>query len=159
MLLSHIRRVNKYFLTSGKFYSTVIQETRAEAALIEEQEEMFKDHLINLTRELRKEKKDLMASFSDRDILPKDKVGHSENSLVFKKANNKPTKDYSLGLIFPGDCFKLKKDIQNIFKEELTKAAILHKASKIASKPRPMSHSSKMKRNWVQLSQKANCQL
>ena len=45
---------NKYLLTSDKCYSTVIQETEAEVALIEVGEEMFNDHLINLTRELSK---------------------------------------------------------------------------------------------------------
>ena len=34
----------------------------------------------------------------------------------------KSTKDYSLGCVFPGECYELKKDIQNIFKEELDKA-------------------------------------
>ena len=30
--------------------------------------------------------------------------------------------DYSLGCIFPGECYELRKDIQDIFKEELDKA-------------------------------------
>ena len=61
-------------LTSDKCYSTVIQETEAEAALIEVGEEMFNDHLINSTRELSKKKEDLGALFRDGDISPTDKV-------------------------------------------------------------------------------------
>ena len=121
---------NKYLLTSDKCYSTVIQETEAEAALIEVGEEMFNDHLINSTRELSKKKEDLGALFRDGDISPTDKVVHSEYSLVPKNANNKPTKDFSLGLIFPGECFELKKDIQNIFKEEFTKSCNSSKSFK-----------------------------
>ena len=91
---------------------------------------MFNDHLINSTRELSKKKEDLGALFRDGDISPTDKVVHSEYSLVPKNANNKPTKDFSLGLIFPGECFELKKDIQNIFKEEFTKSCNSSKSFK-----------------------------
>ena len=36
---------NKYLLTNDKIYSNVIQETQAEAALVEVAEETFRDHL------------------------------------------------------------------------------------------------------------------
>ena len=93
-------------------------------ALIEVGEEMFNDHLINSTRELSKKKEDVWALFRDGDISPTDKVVKSEISLVPK------IKTYFLGLIFPGDCFELKKDIQNIFKEEFTKSCNSSKSFK-----------------------------
>jgi len=70
--------------TSDTFYSTAIQVTRAEAALIEVCGEMLNDHLINSTRDLSKKKEDLGALFRDGDISPTDKVVHSEYSLVPK---------------------------------------------------------------------------
>jgi len=78
----------------------------------------------------KQEKGSSQGSFQGWDISPTDKVVHSEYSLVPKNANNKPTKDFSLGLIFPGECFELKKDIQNIFKEEFTKSCNSSKSFK-----------------------------
>ena len=118
-------------LTSDKCYSTVIQETEAEAALIEVGEEMFNDHLINSTRELSKKKEVLRALFRDGDISPTDK----ENALNWKKISKISSK------------------------RSLQKAAILQKVSKIALQPLLLVRSSKTRKKWVQLSPKANCEL
>ena len=68
---------NKYLLTSDKCYSTVFQETEAEAALIEVGEEMFNVHLINLTRELSKKKEVLRALFRDGTFHQQISLGYT----------------------------------------------------------------------------------
>ena len=56
---------------------------------------------------------------------PKDKV------VTFSKTNGPFSKqekskiDYSLGLVLPGECQELKKDIQSIFEEEKKKSCNL----------------------------------
>ena len=58
-------------------------------------------------------------------ISPKDKV------VTFSKTNGPLSKqekskiDYSLGLVLPGECQELKKDIQSIFVEEKEKCCSL----------------------------------
>ena len=70
---------------------------------------------------------------------PRAEAVQSDNSLVPIQANNKPTKDSSLGLIFPGECFELKTDIQNIFNKEFTKCCNSSKSLKDFSKLLPLN--------------------
>ena len=54
---------------------------------------------------------------------PKDKVVTvSKTNGPFSK-QEKSKIDYSLGLVLPGECQELKKDIQSIFEEEMEKHA------------------------------------
>ena len=103
---------------NDNIYSNVIQETEAEKALEELAEETFQDHLASSIPNQTEE--DPRGIVKIGTILPKDKVGFFDH--LTEPQNKKPTKDYSLGCIFPGECYGFRKDIQDIFKEALDKA-------------------------------------
>ena len=113
-LVSYASR-DKYLYNNDNIYSNVIQETEAEKALEELAEETFQDHLASSIPNQTEE--DPRGIVKIGTILPKDKVGFFDH--LTELQNKKPTKDYSLGCIFPGECYGFSKDIQDIFKEEL----------------------------------------
>ena len=116
-LVSYASR-DKYLYNNDNIYSNVIQETEAEKALEELAEETFQDHLASSIPNQTEE--DPRGIVKIGTILPKDKVGFFDH--LTEPQNKKPTKDYSLGCIFPGECYGFRKDIQDIFKEELEQA-------------------------------------
>ena len=85
-------------------------------------EEIFQDHLITSDREQTKAMGDLKDNIKDGKISSTDKVVPFEQSPHFK--NQKSTTDFSLDFIFPGECYEIRKDIQNIFDEEYKKACL-----------------------------------
>jgi len=109
---------NKLLATNDTIYSTVVQETKADMALIEMAEEIFNHHLNEEPIIL--EESTLVAS-EKTTTSPKDKVVTiSKTNGPFSK-QEKSNIDYSLGLVLPGECQELKKDIQSIFAEEMEK--------------------------------------
>ena len=99
-----------------------VQEMKTDIALIEIVEEIFSRRLNE--EPIIMEENTLVAS-GKRTISPKDKV------VTFSKMNGPLSKqekskiDYSLGLVLPGECQELKKDIQSIFVEEKEKSCSL----------------------------------
>ena len=86
---------NKYLLTNDKIYSNVIQETQAEAALVEVAEETFRDHLSET---------DQTKTRGDLRDIDKDGQTSATNKVVpFGQLNGpqkqKPNTDFFLGLI------------------------------------------------------------
>ena len=65
---------------------------------------------------------DLKDNIKEGKFSSTDKVVPFEQSSHFKNA--KSTKDFSLGFIFPGECYEIRKDIQNIFDQEYKKACL-----------------------------------
>ena len=57
-----------------------------------------------------------MDTIRDGKTSPTDKVVPFGQLSGLK--NKKSTNDFSLGFIFPGECYELKKDIQNMFDGE-----------------------------------------
>ena len=113
---------NKLLATNDTIYSTVVQETQADLALIEIAEEIFSRRL-NEEPTIMEESRLVVSG--NTTISPKDKV------VTFSKTNGPRSKqekskiDYSLGLVLPGECQELKKDIQSIFVEEKEKCCSL----------------------------------
>ena len=113
---------NKLLATNDTIYSTVVQETQADMALIEIAEEIFSRRL-NEEPTIMEESRLVVSG--NTTISPKDKV------VTFSKTNGPRSKqekskiDYSLGLVLPGECQELKKDIQSIFVEEKEKCCSL----------------------------------
>ena len=112
---------NKYLFTSDKIYSNVVQETQAEAAITEVGEAIFDNHFNTSNQDRSKEVEDLRETIKDGKTPTTDKVVPFGKlpGLKSKKSNI----DFSLGFVLPGECYELKKDIQNIFDEEYRKAS------------------------------------
>ena len=81
-------------------------------------EETFRDHLSETDQT--KTRGDL------RDINKDGKISATDKVVPFGQFHGpqkqKPNTDFSLGFVFPGECYGLKKDIKNIFDEEYAKA-------------------------------------
>jgi len=118
-LVSYSAR-HKYLLTSDKIYSNVIQETQADSALTEVVKEIFREHTTTQSQEPNQEKKELRGTNKDRTPTPTEKVGpfNELNDLQ----NSLSRKNFSLGFVFPGECYKIKKYIEYISDEEFKRA-------------------------------------
>ena len=116
---------HKYLLTSDNIYSNVIQETQADKALTEVAEEIFREHITTKSQDPNLEKQELRGTNKDGTTTPTDKV------VPFGKLNDQQIsfsrKNFSLGFVFPGECYELKKDIEQIFDEEFKRAC--HKST------------------------------
>ena len=112
---------NKYLFTSDKIYSNVVQVMQAEAAITEVGEAIFDNHFNTSNQDRSKEVEDLRETIKDGKTPTTDKVVPFGilPGLKSKKSNI----DFSLGFVLPGECYELKKDIQNIFDEEYRKAS------------------------------------
>ena len=104
-------------LTSDNNYSYVIQETQAETVILEMAKETFQDHLANTDQN--QAEKDLRGNVKPGTFPSTNTLGPTG---LTKK--HKPTNNCSLGFMFPGECYKLKKDTRrnlrtNFFKDKL----------------------------------------
>ena len=93
---------------------------QTEAALIEVAEETFQDHLSETDRDQTKTGGDF------RDINKDGKTSATDKVVPCGKLPGPKSKksniDFTLGFVIPGECYELKKDIQNIFDKEYSKA-------------------------------------
>ena len=99
-----------------------MQEAQAEAAIMEVGEAIFNDHFNSLNQDRSKEVEDLREIFKDGKTPSTDKVVPFGQLPGLK--NKTSNIDFSLGFVLPGECYELKKDIQNIFDEEFRKACM-----------------------------------
>ena len=110
-LVSYSNR-HKYLLTSDNIYSNVIQETQADKALTEVAEEMFREHITTKSQDPNLGKQELRGTNKDGTTTPTDKV------VPFGELNDQQIsvsrKNFSLGFVFPGECYELKKGIEQI---------------------------------------------
>ena len=99
-----------------------MQETQAEAVITEVGEAIFDNHFNTSNQDRSKEVENLRETFKDGKTSTTDKVVPFGKlpGLKSKKSNI----DFSFGFVLPGECYELKKDIQNIFDEEYRKACI-----------------------------------
>ena len=115
---------DKYLFSNENIFSDIIQETQAEAAISDLEEKVFQDHLHTSDREQNKAEAEgeTYDNIKNGKTSPTDKVKSFKQLSRSKKT--KCIKDYSLGCVFPGECYEIKQDIQNIFEAEYKKACL-----------------------------------
>ena len=84
-------------------------------AIIEVAEETFSN---NLGEEPTTREGNFPVALEEMTMSPINKVESKTNQMVSYTKREKPQVDFSLGLVLPGKCFELKKDILSIFDEE-----------------------------------------
>ena len=138
---------NKYLFTSDKIYSNVVQVMQAEAAITEVGEEIFDNHFNTSNQDRSKEVEDPRETIKDGKTSTTDKVALFGKlpGLKSKKTNI----DFSLGFVFPGECYELKKNIQNIFDKNIEKPVPRQALSSNASTTPKLEISSIIKKRLV----------
>ena len=115
-------------LTSDNIYSNVIQETQADKTLTEVAEEIFREHITTKSQDPNLEKQELRGANKDGTTTPTDKVVPFGELNALQ--NSASRKNFSLGFVFPGVCYEIKKDIEYIFDEEFKRACHKSKSFK-----------------------------